>query len=55
MNRNAKRLVVAALLVWLGTFRVHPATAQIERDSLAQTPPMGWNSWNKFACHVSED
>lgn len=22
---------------------------------LAQTPPMGWNSWNKFACNVSED
>ena len=19
-------------------------------DSLALTPPMGWNSWNKFAC-----
>ncbi len=24
-------------------------------DGLAQTPPMGWNSWNKFACYVSED
>ena len=23
--------------------------------SLAATPPMGWNSWNKFACNVSED
>lgn len=23
-------------------------------DSLAQTPPMGWNSWNKFGCDVSE-
>jgi alpha-galactosidase len=22
---------------------------------LAPTPPMGWNSWNKFGCHVSED
>src|SRR5437016_6956504 len=21
---------------------------------LAQTSPMGWNSWNKFACNVSE-
>jgi len=21
---------------------------------LAKTPPMGWNSWNKFACNVSE-
>lgn len=24
-------------------------------DDLAKTPPMGWNSWNKFACNVSED
>jgi alpha-galactosidase len=31
------------------------ASAQLQRDSLAQTPPMGWNSWNKFACNVSED
>ena len=23
-------------------------------NSLAQTPPMGWNSWNKFGCNVSE-
>src|ERR1700758_854001 len=22
---------------------------------LALTPPMGWNSWNKFGCHVSAD
>jgi alpha-galactosidase len=26
----------------------HPAS------KLAQTPPMGWNSWNKFACNVNE-
>lgn len=24
-------------------------------DSLALTPPMGWNSWNKFACNVDEN
>ena len=24
-------------------------------QSLASTPPMGWNSWNKFGCNVSED
>jgi alpha-galactosidase len=24
-------------------------------DQLALTPPMGWNSWNKFACDVNED
>jgi len=26
-----------------------------EDRRLAATPPMGWNSWNKFACNVSED
>ncbi|HJQ30760.1 MAG TPA: glycoside hydrolase family 27 protein [Pyrinomonadaceae bacterium] len=23
-------------------------------EQLAKTPPMGWNSWNKFGCNVSE-
>ena len=23
-------------------------------DRLAQTPPLGWNSWNKFGCNVDE-
>lgn len=23
-------------------------------EGLAKTPPMGWNSWNKFECNVSE-
>lgn len=47
--------VVAALLLFVMAFIPGQANAQITRDSLAQTPPMGWNSWNKFACHVSED
>jgi alpha-galactosidase len=29
------------------------ATAQ-KFSGLATTPPMGWNSWNKFGCNVSE-
>jgi alpha-galactosidase len=24
-------------------------------NGVARTPPMGWNSWNKFGCDVSED
>jgi alpha-galactosidase len=24
-------------------------------DGVALTPPMGWNSWNKFGCNVSEE
>jgi len=31
----------------------HFVTAQ-KFEGLAKTPPMGWNSWNKFACNVSE-
>lgn len=23
-------------------------------EGLADTPPMGWNSWNKFACNINE-
>lgn len=28
--------------------------APLPPNGLALTPPMGWNSWNKFACNVSE-
>lgn len=24
-------------------------------QDLAMTPPMGWNSWNKFACNINEE
>ncbi len=30
------------------------ATAQ-KFEGLADTPPMGWNSWNKFACDINEE
>jgi alpha-galactosidase len=26
-----------------------------QQVGLASTPPMGWNSWNKFGCNVSEE
>ena len=47
---NSHRIVLAALL-GLGLVpggRLHAA------NGLALTPPMGWNSWNKFGCNVSE-
>jgi alpha-galactosidase len=31
-----------------------PPSAAQAGDGLAQTPPMGWNSWNRFGCNVSE-
>jgi alpha-galactosidase len=30
------------------------STASALENGLARTPPMGWNSWNKFGCNVSE-
>ncbi len=24
-------------------------------NGLGLTPPMGWNTWNKFACNINED
>lgn len=27
---------------------------ELKAEGLALTPPMGWNSWNKFACDVNE-
>lgn len=49
-------LAVAALMCGLGLFaqdKVKPITDEQWR-ALAPTPPMGWNSWNKFGCNVSE-
>src|SRR5512140_1933409 len=40
-------------LIVAAAFLVTGASAQ-KFDKLATTPPMGWNSWNKFACNVSE-
>src|SRR5947209_12129217 len=53
--RLALWLALAANLVGV------PALAETTQEvvnkapnGLAQTPPMGWNSWNKFACNVNE-
>jgi len=43
-------LVIAALGLLAGA-----GSLQALDNGLARTPPMGWNSWNKFACNVSED
>ena len=31
-----------------------PAAAGEASNGLALTPPMGWNSWNKFGCNINE-
>jgi alpha-galactosidase len=43
--------ILLAAIFMLGSMAV-----SLDREqSLASTPPMGWNSWNKFGCNVSED
>ena len=42
-------IVFSALLSGLGAPRAFALD-----NGLARTPPMGWNSWNRFGCDVSE-
>ena len=56
MDGNVKwKLRFATVLCASVLFVGIAGAQQIERNSLAPTPPMGWNSWNKFGCNVSED
>jgi alpha-galactosidase len=55
---------IVGFILWfalLAGFTVAPALAEATQEviekapnGLALTPPMGWNSWNKFACDVNE-
>jgi alpha-galactosidase len=40
-----------AAMVLVSAAHIRPAPAP---DDLAPTPPMGWNSWNKFGCRIDE-
>jgi len=58
MNRIVRILAACAAVASC----VVPAHAQTTQEivnkapnGLALTPPMGWNSWNKFACDITED
>ena len=48
--RGLRACICVAFIVCLS-----PGELRALDNGLAKTPPMGWNSWNKFACNVSED
>ena len=48
-----KQKMKKVLTIVLMTLLVQTSWAQ-KFEELAPTPPMGWNSWNKFGCDVSE-
>jgi alpha-galactosidase len=47
-------VVRVKILVAMAVLTLAPMLSAQEKG-LANTPPMGWNSWNNFGCNVSED
>ena len=50
-----KRDLIYTPLICLVLAMCAPAIGLGLDNGLARTPPMGWNSWNRFACeHINE-
>ena len=45
-------VTLLSLVAGINVSSIHAAPSL--NNGLALTPPMGWNSWNKFGCNVSE-
>ncbi len=54
-SKNFSLLVTFILLSVLSTLSQAQSTPQPDINAYAPTPPMGWNSWNKFQCNVDEN
>ena len=56
--RGLKPIVAVACLLspfWGGAAMAHETLGlEAPKPAIALTPPMGWNSWNKFACNIDE-
>lgn len=50
--KNKRLLTTCFLALWLCFMQTNAEAQKFE--NLAMTPPMGWNSWNKFACSINE-
>lgn len=46
-----RKLFILLLL----TVTVTVSTSAQKFSGIALTPPMGWNSWNSFACNIDEE
>lgn len=52
MNTHVWRAVLAFLTTL--TLGIAPSALAQKYTELAQTPPMGWNSWNHYGCNIDE-
>lgn len=50
-----KRLLILFVIVCSLLTSISYAQDNAVSKGLALTPPMGWNTWNKFACNVSDE
>jgi len=50
----ARTLVFGVLLTAGYAAAAVTSDAAVGTQAIAATPPMGWNSWNKFACDINE-
>lgn len=51
---NSRAVLISTSLVFIVSLYSARITPLASDNGLARTPPMGWNSWNKFGCNVSE-
>src|SRR5690349_11177389 len=54
MTRPCRVTRFALFLLVIAAAWFAPSAFSQSSGSLALTPPMGWNSWNKFGCNVSD-
>lgn len=45
---NKRKILLLILCIWCSSLKAQ------KFEELAGTPPMGWNSWNKFECKINE-
>jgi alpha-galactosidase len=55
MLKRMMALAVCCAVVMGAWMSVAPRKVSALENGVARTPPMGWNSWNKFGCNVSEE
>jgi alpha-galactosidase len=53
--KTGTRVVVVCFGILLLVASLSAQENNAVSSALAPAPPMGWNSWNKFACNVSEE
>jgi len=53
-SASMTRIATLSLLAGLGLIGAS-SPRPVHDNGLARTPPMGWNSWNRFGCNVSAE